>query len=116
MTKPALKTLKYEKVENFLPFQETFLTHIKNCIMTYEVNNQNKNIFTQFVENLLWTIEDYRTNVENYPNNDTAANTFHLRFKAIDTYLFFLQLIKASSVTLIIALRHITLWDNLYGR
>ena len=92
MTKPALETLKYDESENFWPFHETFLNHIENMgwndVMNYQVNNENKDLSTQFGEIPIQTIETYRVATENRPQNDAAANTLRLKFKAMYTYLF----------------------------
>ena len=92
MTKPALETLKYDESENFWPFHETFLNHIENMgwkdIMRYQINGQNKYLSTQFGEIPTETIETYQTDIESRPNNDGAANTLRLKFKAMYTYLF----------------------------
>ena len=63
MTKPALETLKYDESENFWPFHETFLNHIENMgwndVMNYQVDNENKDLSTQFGEIPIQTIETY---------------------------------------------------------
>ena len=92
MTKPALETLQYEDSENFWPFHETFLNHIENMgwedIMEYQIDGQTKDLSTQFGEVSIDAIETFRTDVQNQPSSNTAANTLKLKFKAMYTHLF----------------------------
>ena len=63
MTKPALETQKYDDSENFWSFHEIFLNHIENFgwgdIVQYQLNNENKDLSTQFGEVPIQTIKIY---------------------------------------------------------